>query len=175
MIGPLAAVEIGTILRDHGMPIKRIFSPFESQATWVVVQVDGEKLRPENTNSHDFCRRIGDLVFNHKAGYPIHRIVVVGEDIDIYSFKDVFWAFCTRCRPGLDEHVFEDVAGFPIIPYMSHGNGPMNKGGTVVSDALLTVEYTTGKNWEAADFANSYPAHIRQSVIDRWDGWEFTG
>lgn len=33
------------------------------------------------------------------------------------------WAFSTRCRPNLDETYFEDVRGFPLVPYMGHGNG----------------------------------------------------
>jgi hypothetical protein len=49
-----------------------------------------------------------------------------------------------------DEMFFEDVRGFPLIPYMSHGNGSPTQGGKVVSDALLPTEYTTGADWQAA-------------------------
>ncbi|ROV92569.1 hypothetical protein VMCG_08913 [Cytospora schulzeri] len=173
MIGPLAAAEIGFRLRSAGLPIKEAYSPFESQVTWVVLQVDTAKLREMKTTSEAFCRQIGDIVFNHKVGYTIHRLVVIGDDIDAYDFKDVIWAFCTRCRPGMDEYLFEDVAGFPLIPYMSHGNGKPNRGGKIVSDCLLPTEYTTGQTWEAADFKNSYPADLQQKVLDRWSGWGF--
>lgn len=173
MIGPLAAAEIGFRLRAAGMPIKEALSPFESQVTWVVVQVDTAKLRAMKTTAEAFCRKLGEIVYNHKVGYTIHRIVVVGDDIDAYDFKDVLWAFTTRCRPGMDEYLFEDVAGFPLIPYMSHGNGSPNRGGKIVSDCLMPTEYTTGKNWEAADFKNSYPAELQQSVLERWSGWGF--
>ncbi|KAK1488938.1 hypothetical protein CCUS01_14715 [Colletotrichum cuscutae] len=135
MIGPLAAAEIGFLLKSKGLPIKEAFSPFESQVTWVALQVDTEKLRAMKTNAKDFCRTIGDVVFNDKVGYTIHRLVIVGDDIDVYDFKDVIWAFSTRCRPGLDEYHFEDVRGFPLIPYMSHGNGNIRMGGKVVSDS----------------------------------------
>src|SRR5262245_8744925 len=121
MIGPLAAAEIGFLLKSHGIPINEAFSPFESQVTWVVLQVDTEKLRATKTTPEHFCRKIGDIVFNDRVGFSIHRIVVVGDDIDVYNFKDVIWAFCTRCRPGMDEYHFEDVPGFPLIPYMSYG------------------------------------------------------
>lgn len=174
MIGPLAAAEIGFLLKSQGLPIKESFSPFESQVTWVVLQVDTEKLRALKTTPGDFCRRIGEIVFNHKVGYTIHRLVVVGDDIDAYDFKDVIWAFCTRCRPGIDEYLFEDVPGFPLIPYMSHGNGPRSRGGKVVSDALLTVEYTTGRNWEAADFRESFPAEVQDKVLARWNSFGYT-
>lgn len=173
MIGPLAAAEIGFLLKSKGLPIKEAFSPFESQVTWVALQVDTQKLREMKTTPEKFCREIGDIIFNHKVGYTIHRLVVVGDDINVYDFKDVIWAFCTRCRPGMDEYFFEDVAGFPLIPYMSHGNGAPNRGGKIVSDCLLPVEYTTGKNWEAADFENSFPEEIKDRVCSRWQALGF--
>ncbi|EPE08725.1 carboxy-lyase-like protein [Ophiostoma piceae UAMH 11346] len=173
MIGPLAAAEIGFLLRSAGLPIKEASSPFESQVTWVVLQVDTAKLREMKTTSEAFCRKIGDLVFGHKVGATIHRLVIIGDDIDAYDFKDIIWAFSTRCRPGMDEYHFEDCVGFPLIPYMSHGNGPKGRGGKVVSDALLPVEYTTGKDWEAADFKNSYPAALQQKVLANWKALGF--
>lgn len=174
MIGPLAAAEIGFLLKSKGLPIKEAFSPFESQVTWVALQVDTEKLRAMKTNARDFCRSIGDVVFNDKVGYTIHRLVIVGDDIDVYNFKDVIWAFSTRCRPGLDEYHFEDVRGFPLIPYMSHGNGDSRMGGKVVSDCLMPTEYTTGRDWEAANFQESYPTDLQEKVLQRWESFGFT-
>ncbi|KXH26190.1 hypothetical protein CSIM01_11460 [Colletotrichum simmondsii] len=174
MIGPLAAAEIGFLLKSKGLPIKEAFSPFESQVTWVVLQVDTKKVRAMNTNAKDFCRSIGDIVFNDKVGYTIHRLVIVGDDIDVYDFKDVIWAFSTRCRPGLDEYHFEDVRGFPLIPYMSHGNGDIRMGGKVVSDCLMPTEYTTGRDWEAASFQESYPIDVQEKVLQRWESFGFT-
>lgn len=173
MIGPLAAAEIGFLLKSKGLPIKEAFSPFESQVTWVALQVDTEKLRAMKTNAKDFCRTIGDVVFNDKVGYTIHRLVIVGDDIDVYDFKDVIWAFSTRCRPGLDEYHFEDVRGFPLIPYMSHGNGNIRMGGKVVSDCLMPTEYTTGRDWEAASFQGSYPTEVQEKVLQRWQSFGF--
>ncbi|KAK1518648.1 uncharacterized protein CCOS01_11468 [Colletotrichum costaricense] len=173
MIGPLAAAEIGFLLKSKGLPIKEAFSPFESQVTWVALQVDTEKLRAMKTNAKDFCRTIGDVVFNDKVGYTIHRLVIVGDDIDVYDFKDVIWAFSTRCRPGLDEYHFEDVRGFPLIPYMSHGNGNIRMGGKVVSDCLMPTEYTTGRDWEAASFKGSYPTEVQEKVLQRWQSFGF--
>lgn len=174
MIGPLAAAEIGFLLKSKGVPIKEAFSPFESQVTWVALQVDTEKLRAMETNAKDFCKTIGEIVFNDKVGYTIHRLVIVGEDIDVYNFKDVIWAFCTKCRPGLDEYHFEEVRGFPLIPYMSHGNGDKHTGGKVVANCLMPTEYTTGRDWEAADFKESFPAEVQEKVLQKWEVMGFS-
>lgn len=173
MIGSLAAAQIGFLLKSKGFPIKETFSPFESQVTWVVLQVDTEALREMGIAAHSLCNQIGDIVFRHKVGYTIHRLLLMGDDIDIYEFKDVIWAFCTRCRPGIDEYLFEDVPSFPLIPYMSHGNGKPNRGGKVVSGALLPVEYTMGKNWETADFAHSFPSEVQEKVLAQWNAYGF--
>ncbi len=173
MIGPLAAVEIGNLLREHGLPVLESFSPFESQVTWVVLQIDTAKLRALKTTPAAFCRQVGDIIFRNKVGFTIHRLVVVGDDIDVYDFRDVIWAFCTRCRPGIDEYVFEDVPGFPLVPYMSHGNGSPTKGGKVVSDALLSVEYTDGRNWEAASFRDSFPEELQEKVLQQWSAYGY--
>lgn len=173
LIGSLAAAEIRQLLQDSGIPVKEAFAPFESQVTWVALQIDTEKLRSLKTTSAEFAKKIGDIVFNHKTGYTIHRLVLVGDDIDVYDFKDVIWAFCTRCRPKDDEYFFSECAGFPLLPYMSHGSFSPTKGGKVVSDALLPVEYTTGKDWEAADFKESYPKELQDKINAEWEEMGF--
>lgn len=173
MIGALAAAEIRNICQQEGLPVTDAFSPFESQVTWVALKIDTEKLRAMKTNSKEFSKRIGDLVFNTKAGYTIHRLVFVGDDIDVYNGKDVMWAFSTRCRPNMDETFYEDVRGFPLIPYMSHGNGSPVKGGKVVSDALMPKEYTTGADWVPADFEHSYPEDVKAKVLSNWESMGF--
>lgn len=121
--------------------------------TWVALRIDIVRLRKIKTTSAEFRKRVGDVIFNHKAGCTIHRLVLVGNDIDVYEFKDVIWAFSTRCRANLDETFFEDVRGFLLVPYMTHDNGSPTVGarGKVISDALMLTEYTTGRDWQAAD------------------------
>jgi hypothetical protein len=55
----------------------------------VDLRVDTSKLRVLKTNTVDLWKSIGDMVFNHKSGYTIHRIVLVGDDINVYNGTDV--------------------------------------------------------------------------------------
>lgn len=174
LIGSLAAAQIRQELQDAGFPIVSAFAPFETQVTWVVLQVDLKTLAERNTTPELFRQQIGDLVFGRKCGYTIHRLMLVGPDIDIYNFKDVMYAFSTRCRPGQDETSFEDCAGFPLVPYMSHGTASPIKGGKVVSDALMPSEYRDGKqDWEQASFKNSYPIALQEAVNSKWEPMGF--
>lgn len=111
---------------------------------------------------------MGDLIFYAKAGYTIHRLLLYGEDVDVYDMKDLMHAFSTRCRPNKDETFYEDCRGFPLIPYMSHGTGSPVQGGKVVSDALMPSEYRGEQDWQQASFKHSYPQELQESVNARW-------
>jgi hypothetical protein len=47
---------------------------------------------------------------------------------------------------------------------MSHGAFSSVNSGKVVSDALLPVEYMSGRDWEAASFEQSYPKELQEKI-----------
>lgn len=126
-----------------------------------------------NVTPEIFRKKIGDLIFRRKPGLTIARLVLCGEDIDVYDWNDVAFAFSTRCRPDKDETFFEDVNGFPLIPYMGHGTGSPVRGGKVVSDALMPSEYQGKQDWQQASFKHSFPKSLQASVNSRWSAWGF--
>ncbi|SCV28664.1 related to 3-octaprenyl-4-hydroxybenzoate carboxy-lyase [Fusarium fujikuroi] len=175
LIGTLAAAEIRNACQKAGLPITDAFSTFESMVTWAALKVDTVKLSQLKWTPKDFQKKAGDVVFCTKAGLLIYRLILVGQDIDIYKGEDVIWAFLTRCRPNDDETFFDNVRGFPLIPYMGHGTGSPVQGGKVVSDALMPSEYSTGKgDWQAADFKNSYPNELQDRVLSKWASFGFS-
>lgn len=121
------------------------------------------------TTPKELAELVANVVFNSKAGVPFHRILLVGEDIDVHDDADIMWAFSTRCRPGLDEFLYENVKGFALIPYMGHGNGNPIKGGKLVCDALFPVEYTTGRNWVNTSFRDGYPKSLQDKILASWE------
>ncbi|KAF2108273.1 hypothetical protein BDV96DRAFT_624997 [Lophiotrema nucula] len=172
MIGTLASAEMRQLLQDEGFPIKQVFALYESQFIWAAIQVDRDALSRLKTNAKEFCERVGDLVFRHKSGMQIHRLLIVGDDIDPFNFNDVMWAYATRCRPAMDEFHFEGVTAYPLVPYMSHGPGTKLTGGKVVSNCLLPEEYEGKQGWVACDFENGYPESIKERVLGRWDSFQ---
>lgn len=174
LIGSLGAAQIRQLCQDAGLPITDAFAPFETQVTWAALKVDIKQLATMETTPELFRKMVGDLIFNHKGGHTIHRLVLVGDDIDVYEWNDVMFAFSTRCRPGKDESFFDDCRGFPLIPYMGHGTGNPVIGGKVVSDALMPSEYQGTQNWQQASFKHSYPKEMQESVNARWsETWGF--
>ncbi|KAJ5772758.1 hypothetical protein N7457_007654 [Penicillium paradoxum] len=81
MIGSLAAAEIRQICQQHDLPVTDAFTPFVSQVTWVASRIDTARLREMKTTSAEFSKRIGDVIFNSKAGYTIHRLVLRGDEM----------------------------------------------------------------------------------------------
>ncbi|WJG37218.1 uncharacterized protein FOBCDRAFT_245597 [Fusarium oxysporum Fo47] len=156
MIGTFASAEIRQLLQDHGFP-----------GIWAALQVDRMKLAALNTTAKEFYIKLGDLVFRNKCGMQIHRLLVVGEDINPFDVNDMTWAFATRCRPSMDEFHFEDVPAYPLVPYMSHGPWAKLTGGKVVANCLLPEEYEGNQGWVACDFENGYPEEVINGVLSR--------
>lgn len=141
--------------------------------TWCALQVSAAHLAQLQTNSRDFCKRLGDVIFQNKSTMLINKVILVGEDVNVYDFKEVIWAYSTRCRPGHDEYPFDDVAGFPLTPYMSHGGGNPMRGGKIISDCLLPMEYEGKRSFRKVDFENSYPKDLQEKITARWEEMGF--
>jgi UbiD family decarboxylase len=169
MIGTLASAEIRQLLQDHGLRVKQVFTLYESQVIWAAIQVDHTTLRSLKTNASELCNKIGNFIFRHKCGMQIHRLLVVGDNIDPFNFNDVTWAFATRCRPGMDEFHFEGVDAYPLVPYTNHGPGTKLTGGKVVGNCLLPGEYEAEQNWVTCDFEKRYLEDVKEKVLERWD------
>lgn len=110
----------------------------------------------------------GDIVFKDKSSMLVNRILLIGDDVDIRDFQNIVWAFVTRCRPGKDEYLFEDVPSFPLTPYMSHGRRDPTHGGKVISDCLFPMEYDNGRSFREVSFEASYPESVKHRVRSRW-------
>lgn len=89
MVGSLAAAQVYQLCQDNGLPITNTFAPSGLQVTWMALRVDTAKLRQINTDWKTFSKQIGDLVLGDKVGCSIHRLMLVGDGIDVYDGKDV--------------------------------------------------------------------------------------
>lgn len=175
-MGALGAAECLQHCLDANLPVLDAATPFITQVVWLVLQIDTAALRKQHTTSAAFRARVGAVLFAHKASLYFHRVLLVGPDIDIWDEREVIFAFSTRCRPGaLQETRFEDVDGFSITPFMVHGPGNVLRGGKVVHDCLMPVEYTTGRDWKVCSFQLDYPKEVRERINERWRGWGFSG
>ncbi|KAI3573248.1 hypothetical protein IWW34DRAFT_794473 [Fusarium oxysporum f. sp. albedinis] len=169
----MASEELLELLKQHDLPIKDAYAPFETMATWCALKVDNESLARMKTNSDEFCTRIGDLAFNSKAAMLMNRILLIGDDMDIHNWDNIMRAYTTRCRPGQDEYVFENVNGLPLTPYMKYGHGNPSKGGKMVSNCLFPMEYEGKRNFRSIGFRSSYPRGLQEKIEAGWTQMRF--
>jgi UbiD family decarboxylase len=164
----MASVQLLEALQEHNLPIKDAVAPLETLATWCVLQVDNGKLAEMKTNPDELCTKIGNIAFKSKATMLINRILLIGDDVDIHNWTDVIWAYTSRCRPGIDEYVFDEVMGLPLTPYRKYGRGSSVKGGKMVSNCLLAMEYDGNRIFRGVDFRSSYPPELQEKIEGRW-------
>lgn len=164
----MASEELLTFVKNKGYPILDANAPLEMMGTWCALRVDTDTLTKMNTTSTDLCTSLGQTVFRDKSSMLFNRILLFGPDVDIFSLRDVLWALTTRCRPGQDEFVFEDVPSFPLTPYMGHGGGSVKNGGKAIMDCLFPMEYRGEKTFHSVDFETSYPREVQDLVRANW-------
>lgn len=171
----MQAAEVLDICHKAEMPIKMVWSPFESHCLWFALQVDRNKLRALQTNPEAFCRKLGHVVFGSKPGWYIPKIFLVGDDIDPTNLSDIIWAEATRCEPGRQEFVFTEYSCIPLIPYSAHGDTTrQGQPGKVVKCCMLLAEFTDEKlPWKEASFRAQYPTSVQRKVIDNWAAYGF--
>lgn len=75
---------------------------------------------------------------------------------------------------GQDDHVFEDVPGFFLTPYVSHGGQDPRRGGKVISDCLFPMEYEGAKTFKGVGFQTSYREDVKARVRSSWEDMGFS-
>ncbi|KAJ9190768.1 3-octaprenyl-4-hydroxybenzoate carboxy-lyase-domain-containing protein [Paecilomyces variotii] len=174
--GTAIAAEIMDALEKNNFPVDFVWMPFEAQSCWIVVSVDIKKLATMGIDAEELCRRAGDIIFKTHAGWEAPKVMLVGDDIDITDINEVVWALATRYRPGSDEHVFGDIGGIPMLPYMTRANKSKQlkdpgMGGKSVMNLLLPPEFEGKRDWVRSSFAGAYPEEVTEKVMKRWKNW----
>jgi len=107
-----ASVDAGILSQARKvLPDIKNFHMMESSGDsyWGVVQI-GKK-----PYAH-FAKQVMDAIWATHKGCWIKFLVVVDEDIDIYSVDDVIWAISMRTQPHSDTFVVNDHIGYPLDP-----------------------------------------------------------
>jgi len=172
-IGTLVATEAKQLAIENNLPIIDVFSPYESQALWLVLKIDLQKLQSLNTSPEEFCKKIGDIYFNHKVASIIHEIILVGDDVDIFDFKKVIWAYTTRHTPSVDQYLFDDVPAFPLAPFVSQSPRiKTKKGGKVVTNCIFPKQYHENVNFTTCDYDN-YDEKLKEKIESNWKAYGY--
>lgn len=177
LIGGLVSAEAKQLFLDDPVlknVIMEAFTPYEGVALWLALKVNTKELAKLNTTSRDFCKRVGDIVFSSKTGFIIQEVILVSEDIDIFDFRKLIWAYVTRHAPGDDQYFFEEYRAFPLAPFISQGpRAKTLKGANCVTDCLFPQQYKPeGVEFVTCDF-DGYHDSIKEKVLKNWAAYGY--
>ena len=82
------------------------------------MSVDIKKLAKMDISADKLCRLAGDIIFNTHACWQAHKVILVGDDVDITDIDELVWAYATRYHPGVNECLYDAVPGNPLVPYL---------------------------------------------------------
>ena len=85
----------------------------------------------------------------------IKQIVLVDDDVNVFSEEDVWWAMTTRFQVDLDLISVPNVLGFPLDPSQSPDYSPSITSPGLTAKAVFdcTVPYRLKENFKRAEFA----------------------
>lgn len=161
------AADILHDLRAAGLPITTAWSPLRAASHWMVVTVPANwrELLPD-TDTQQFVHRIGEVMYEARAGRLSSQVFVLDDDIDPADDTDLLWALATRIHPTQRA---ETWTGFihPLLGCYTDSERASMNGPVVVYDGLQPAP-GEGRLPQSS-FAHAYPEHIRQLVLDHWD------
>lgn len=119
----------------------------------------------------ELCRKIGDALFQTKAGAGTPKYMVVNADIDATNTKEVVWALTTRNYPGRKgEVIFDDEATNPLVAFLSE-NEKMSMHTTKVVYNCLPPDEWGNELPKRSSFAGTYPQALRDKVLQNWQAY----
>jgi 4-hydroxy-3-polyprenylbenzoate decarboxylase len=166
--GTMHAAEILYQLRRAGLPVASAWFSYESAIHWLIVAAHRDWHETLPVSSAELAHRIGEIVFAGKAGFGVPKVLLVEDDIDITNVDEVVWAFATRAHPEHGEVHFPAESTAALSVYLSEVEQHTYRAGKVVYNCLLADLFPAARRPTKGSFTNSWPAEIRQRVLDNW-------
>lgn len=155
--GPGVAAASLNALRAASLPVEKAWMVPESASHVLAVTVS-DGWSGEFPDANELCRKIGNAVkmMDHSA-YWVQRILVTDNDIDPTSPSDLWWAYATRCRPGDDSIILEDVPIMALSPIVNTREERTKTRGRVEVLNCLIPPYADDLSVTSAALRQAYP------------------
>ncbi|MCP2336162.1 UbiD family decarboxylase [Actinomadura rupiterrae] len=166
--GTMHAAEILYQLRRAGLPIASTWFSYESANHWLIVAVRSGWHESLGASSAELARRIGEIVFQGKAGFGVPKVLLVEDDVDITDINEVVWAFATRTHPEHGEVHFPAEPTAALSVYLSEAEQHSYRAGKVVYNCLLADLFPEGDRPVKGSFENGWPDDVQRRVLAAW-------
>jgi 4-hydroxy-3-polyprenylbenzoate decarboxylase len=156
-------------LRHSNWPVTACFLPFDAACHLMVVTVPRDYLgRSAHATNRAFCKAMAEFLFGTRGGAIVPRLMVVCDDVDPASARDVLWALMTRCHPGSGEIDFSHLAANPRDAFLRTDEKAAMFTTKSVFNCLPHEEWSADSAPVRASFDLVYPAALRDRVLRNW-------
>jgi 4-hydroxy-3-polyprenylbenzoate decarboxylase len=171
--GTMHAAEILYQLRKAGLPVTSTWFSYESAMHWLIVAVRSDWHESLPISSAELTQRVGEVVFQGKAGFGVPKVLLVEDDIDITDNDDVVWAFATRTHPEHGEVHFPAEPHVQLSVYLSEVEAHSYRAGKVLYNCLLADLFDEKQRPVKGSFANGWPKEIQDKVLEKWETYGY--
>jgi 4-hydroxy-3-polyprenylbenzoate decarboxylase len=159
-------LELDKLLRSQGIPITGVYMHPRSTHHMMIVGV--------KATYAGVAQQIAQLAFGSKLGPWFHMVMVVDDSIDIYNWDEVYHAFCTRCNPERDIHIYKNTTGTALYPHASPHERAYSIGSKVSFDCTWPVDWDKINDVPTVvSFKNVYPQAIQDRVTSNWEAYGY--
>ena len=173
LTGTMHAAEILYQLRKADLPVASTWFSFESAMHWLIVAVRADWHDTLPIPSSELAQRIGEVVFNGKAGFGVPKVLLVEDDVDITDVDDVVWAFATRAHPEHGEVHFPAEPHVQLSVYLSEAEAHSYRAGKVLYNCLLADLFEHKDRPVKGSFEHGWPIEIQKRVLSRWEEYGY--
>ena len=168
------AAEIVWELRQAGLPVATAWPPFAAANHWYVIAMDREWSTKTGLLAGQVCRKVGDVLFNSKAGAGTPKYIVTNDDIDLANLQEVVWAFATRNHPGsAGEAIYNEEETNPLVAFLQTGEKQSMHTTKVVYNCLPPDEWK-GVLPKRSSFTGTYSPELQAKVLSKWQSYGFS-
>jgi UbiD family decarboxylase len=171
--GIMGSAEMLFYLREQGLPVTMVWSPFATACHWWVVTVPVNYRATINCTKEELCRLVGKSALRQpKLGSQIPKVMVIHDDIDPTNLQELVWGFATRCRPGEGEVLFHHAPVYPLIAFTTKSEKVTHDGTKSVYNCLGPEDWGD-KLPERSSFRFAYPQDLQEKVLANWKSYGF--
>ncbi len=95
-------------------------------------------------------------------------VIVVNDDVDVFSLTEVIHTLGVRCHPGKGIKIRTDQVVNRLLPYLSADEKAGMKGGVAVFDCTWPEHIKTEDIPLRCTFRQAYPQEVQEKVLRSW-------
>ena len=152
-------------LRERGLPVTGAWFFPESAGALCVVATKVPYANVASTIAHNF--------FGSPAGFVAPFLIVVADDVDPHSWREVMHALSTRCHPYRGIIRLEHETTNPLDTRVPLAERRLGIGAKAYFDCTWPVNWSKEEVPQLTSFATAYSKETQEKVLRNWSNYGF--